>query len=61
KRDILTLLKSDITTLRLHFCLEFINTRLRTSFDINKTNNDISKGDDDEFDKVWSGIECFLG
>ncbi|CAK1691620.1 hypothetical protein VCRA2120O333_110002 [Vibrio crassostreae] len=37
-----------------------MNTRLRTSFDIDKTNNDISKGDD-EFDKVWSGIECFWG
>lgn len=36
----------------------FINTRLRTSFDINKTNNAISKGDD-EFDTAWSRVECF--
>ncbi|CAK1691614.1 hypothetical protein VCRA2114E365_90027 [Vibrio crassostreae] len=41
-----------------YFCLEFINTRLRTSFDINKINYGISNGDD-EFDKVWSGMECF--
>lgn len=43
-----------------HFCLEFINTRLRTSFDINKNNNENSTSSY-EFDNVWSGMECFWG